>query len=389
MQSQNLILAQDPLLSDLPGNANGKRTYVMQGNAQEKALDIYHLILAPSYACNLRCKHCYLPQHDEDLLPKAVALRLIDEWQEIVLRERGRYGGIFHVKGGEPFLVPYLWDIVDRLCELQSLRLMLTTNGTIYDDQTLAKLRDCHEALEGHVTIIVSLDGATNETNKILRGDGHYSRALQFLKGLSGHGINFHLNCVVHAKNLHELSPYLDLAKEYGTSQVNFLSFTPRGFGSQLRHLQIDDSIINENLEAIYHDSDNSTQEMLTGSLPYIKHNENLGYCKTSNECVATYRGLLYIIPNGYVFACPNVVFPEYHFGNIKNDKLNKIMINQYNIHKDLKDYENKYECAGNKVFFKTDLLQFNNNSHIIKATYGIYKHITNIGFSYCYSRNY
>ena len=32
------------------------KTYVMKGQYSEKSLETYHLILAPSFACNLRCK---------------------------------------------------------------------------------------------------------------------------------------------------------------------------------------------------------------------------------------------------------------------------------------------------------------------------------------------
>ena len=36
----------------------------------------------------------------------------------MVMDERGQYKGIFHIKGGEPFVVPYLWDVIDRsLCK--------------------------------------------------------------------------------------------------------------------------------------------------------------------------------------------------------------------------------------------------------------------------------
>src|SRR5215510_12407647 len=110
-----------PLVSD--GN------YVMQGLATERRLDTYHLILAPTHACNLRCKHCYLPDHGGRLLNEDIAMRLVDEWSDITLEERGAFQGIFHVKGGEPFVVPYLGKIMARLVALQSLRLMLTTNG--------------------------------------------------------------------------------------------------------------------------------------------------------------------------------------------------------------------------------------------------------------------
>jgi MoaA/NifB/PqqE/SkfB family radical SAM enzyme len=163
--------------------------YVMEGSASEKRLKTYHLILAGTHACNLRCKHCYLPDHNAELLPKAVALRLVDEWSRIVLEEKGQYGGIFHVKGGEPFLIPYLCDIMDRLVQLQSLRLMLTTNGTFLSKKVIDALRRCNEGLTGHVNMIVSLDGASAATHDELRGPGKFGITTQFIRALSDHSI--------------------------------------------------------------------------------------------------------------------------------------------------------------------------------------------------------
>ena len=50
-------------------------SYVMRGFKARRELDIYHLILAPTHACNLRCKHCYLPNHATQMLSKDVVFR--------------------------------------------------------------------------------------------------------------------------------------------------------------------------------------------------------------------------------------------------------------------------------------------------------------------------
>jgi MoaA/NifB/PqqE/SkfB family radical SAM enzyme len=140
----NLIRVQDislPVERSVPLECHDSkdRTYVMRGDADDKALDIYHLIFAPTHACNLRCRHCYLPDHDTLMFPKAEALRLLNEWSKLVSEERGPYGGIFHVKGGEPLIVPYLWELVDRLASLCSLRFMITTNATLFDPEALER----------------------------------------------------------------------------------------------------------------------------------------------------------------------------------------------------------------------------------------------------------
>ena len=368
-------------------------TYIMQGRADKKALDIYHLILAPTYGCNLRCKHCYLSEHTPNTLPRDIVLRLVEEWNEIVLEERGEYGGIFHIKGGEPFVVPYLWDILDRVAEIRTLRLMLTTNGTFVDEKIFKKLSGYKDALDGHLTVIVSLDGATGETDAKIRGDGHYAKALRFLQGLRKCDINFYLNCVLHKGNIDELSAYIRLAKEYGASQVNFLNFIPRGNGSNLRDWQLPHLDLYETLEELYKSGDGQTKIMLAGSLPEIKYQETCKSCPTSGECVAAYRGLLYITPDGYVFTCPNTTYPDTCLGNILNQSLREIMENVKELYGRLKAKSGAYICTGEKMLYERE-----EDIPCLKSLHGLQDSPDKIGLtyktnplsmSYCFNRNW
>ena len=353
MSLQNTIcIPKEDLLTTYQED-NVQATYVMQGKASEKVLDIYHLILAPTNACNLHCRHCYLPNHNLDILSKDTVLRLVDEWNEIVKEERGQYGGIFHIKGGEPFMVPYLFDVIDRLSEIKSLRLMLTTNGTFVDEQVFRKLKNCNESLDGHVTVIVSLDGATEETNTKIRGKGHFDKVLKFLKGLRNHGINFYLNCVLHKDNIEELSAYIDLANKYGATQANFLNFIPKGRGSDLQNWQVPHLKLYEKLEEVYKSGNEQIKSKLAGCLPDIKYREAYEGCHPSQECVAGYRGLLYITPDGSVFSCPNTVYHDVCIGNILNHNLKEILNNVEDVYNKLKIYSGQYICTGEKMFYK------------------------------------
>jgi MoaA/NifB/PqqE/SkfB family radical SAM enzyme len=56
----------------------------MRGPTSEKALDTYHRILAPTRACDLRCTHCYLPDHSPEMIFAEVALSLVNQWSDIV-----------------------------------------------------------------------------------------------------------------------------------------------------------------------------------------------------------------------------------------------------------------------------------------------------------------
>ena len=145
-------------------------TYVMKGDYSKKELDTYHLILAPSFECDLRCKHCYLPGHAAGGLTENDVLRLVDEWSDIVVKERDPMGGIFHLKGGEPLILPYLDRVLTRLEKLKTLRFMMTTNGVSGDWDVVERLDRLNAALDANVQIIVSIDGSNDAVNPNFSG---------------------------------------------------------------------------------------------------------------------------------------------------------------------------------------------------------------------------
>lgn len=390
MLKQNTFATCTPLPRDKSQLVAIKPTYVMQGEASKKGLDIYHLILAPTYACNMQCKHCYLSDQAEQLLPKEEALRLVDEFSQMVLNERGQYGGIFHVKGGEPFVVPYLWDIADKLAELKTLRFMITTNGTFAEDEVFQRLSKYNEALDGNLTVIVSLEGPTKETDAILRGTEHFEKVLSFLKGLQNNKINFHLNCVLHKQNIDYISEYIDLAKKYGATQVNFLNFVPRGRGSALYELQLPHIELYKKLQQLYENGDERTKELLSGSLPHIIHNASCGSCNLSNECVAAYQGLFYIKPDGSVFTCPNIISSEFAIGNILEQSLSVVSDNLPSLYKQIRSHSDPCICTGEKILYeKTEdiinIQSLNKLMSILKNPDSANSPMT----SYCFNRNW
>jgi MoaA/NifB/PqqE/SkfB family radical SAM enzyme len=331
--------------------------YIMRGSAATRALDVYHLILAPTHACNLRCKHCYLPDHDADLLSKEIALRLVDEWSDIVLEERGVFQGVFHVKGGEPFVVPYIADIMARLAELASLRLMLTTNGTLVKSRMMERLRMCNEHLSGHITVVVSLDGASASSHEALRGAGQFTVTMSFLEDLQRFGIQTFLNCVLHDGNLHEVDDYLLLAKRLGVSQINFLPLVPKGYGKAIRGHQVPHFRVHAALQRAFDDGDRETRELLAGSLPDIIDREKQQHFCCAKECVAAYRGLLYIKPDGSVFSCPNLEDQRYSVGNVHRDPLRGVLdkLNVLYGHLHATNMNDRYLCTGERKRYEAE----------------------------------
>lgn len=294
----------------------------MRGFKARRELDVYHLILAPTHACNLRCRHCYLPDHKTELLSKDVVFRVVDEWSDIVLRERGRFRGIFHVKGGEPLVVPYFSELLQHVVEKQTLWFMITTNGTLGDEQLYDQLARANQALAGHVTVVVSVDGATASTHELLRGSGQFAPTIEFIRELRSRDVQVYMNSVIHRDNLHEIPKFIAMAKALDIAQVNFLPLVPKGYGGALRSTQADHFDIHRALEIEYQKGDAETRRLMAGGLPDIHAQEKTGMLQTCSECVAAYRGLFYIKPDGTAYTCPNLEEPKFAVSNVYRESL-------------------------------------------------------------------
>jgi MoaA/NifB/PqqE/SkfB family radical SAM enzyme len=150
-----------------------------------------------------------------------------------------------------------------------------------------------------------------------------------------------------------ELAQYIDIAKANGAAQVNFLSFVPRGMGADMRQLQIPHLDVYQQLSSIYEHDDDATRKLLAGSLPDIKRREARGQCKTSNECVAAYRGLLYVTPSGSTYSCPNLACSEFSIGNVCQDSLRTISDNLSALHNKVNILAGACQCVGEKILYE------------------------------------
>lgn len=299
--------------------------YALYGKNADRTLEVYHLVVAPSYACNLHCSHCYLPHHSSDQLPLSRVSHLVEEWAEVVARERnGR--GIFHLKGGEPLVLPYFSDVVTAVQATGVLSLMVTTNGTVHGRTALNALSQFNKESGGQLLVQVSVDGATSATNAVTRGRDSFDRSLRFVRAVRAAGINTHLNFVVHADNVHEIESCMRLAIDEGVAQTNFLTYVPSGFGASMIDRTPDLAEVYNRLTKLFDESDEDVKGVMFGSYPHMVTQHNRDERWMSGGCIAGFRGMAYIVPNGNVYACPNLAHKSLVFGNILEQSLERIL---------------------------------------------------------------
>ena len=132
--------------------------------------------------CNLTCHHCFIscsPHNDTfRFLDLATVHRLLDESVQLGVKE-------YYFTGGEPFLNHDTTAILELTLRYGPATVL--TNGTVFKDEWLQRLRRAEEASLYSLEFRVSIDGFTAETNDPVRGSGTFDRALLGVRQLLAH----------------------------------------------------------------------------------------------------------------------------------------------------------------------------------------------------------
>ncbi|MEW6033990.1 MAG: radical SAM protein [Chloroflexota bacterium] len=270
-------------------------------------------------ACNLRCKHCFLPDASAPLtdeLSTEEGYALIDN-----LVEAGVRSLLF--SGGEPLLRSDL----EQLARYASKRLTiwLQTNGWFLEEKA--------EALKGlgFEQIQVSLDGATAETHDYFRGKGSFERALRGVRKCVELGFpSVGIGCVVSQKNLAEVPRMVEMALELRVNAFETLTFMPSGRGERLSRLALTAEQRMNLYRYLAETQQRLRQRMVVGSeepYMYVENRALLEACAHPHSravgigCGAGLVGCA-VKPNGKVFPCVGVTV---EIGDLRRERLKDV----------------------------------------------------------------
>ncbi|MFC9596032.1 radical SAM protein [Streptomyces sp. NPDC056944] len=182
-----------------------------------------------TYACPLRCSHCYSESgrrparrlSGDDMLRAADAI--------LALGTEG-----VCLAGGEPLLVPELFAVAERFTAA-GVPVSLFTSGWTLDRASAGAVLDAFSAVS------VSLDGATAAVHDRIRGRrGSFDRAVAALGLLTGDGrgtgrATVGVDYVVMRSNAHQVEEFLTaVAPRFpGLGQVSFGAVVPEGLASR------------------------------------------------------------------------------------------------------------------------------------------------------------
>ena len=179
--------------------------------------------------CNLRCAYCFYA--DEMVgrrdLPAARWLAFFRELDGLAVRG-------LTLSGGEIFLRPDLWDLLDGIVAAR-MRFSILTNGTLLTEPTLAELgrADRRRRLD---VVQVSIDGSRAEIHDASRGQGSFEKAIRGLRLLREAGLPATARVTVNRHNVGDLErTFRLLLDEIGLARVGTNDAMPMGTGCARR----------------------------------------------------------------------------------------------------------------------------------------------------------
>ena len=146
-----------------------------------------------NYHCNLSCTYCFTesnPETPKMAMPPEQILDLARQARDLGYRE-------FGVTGGEPFLLPYLVDLLKELAAIGPT--IVISNGTVFGPRRFSKATE----LAGHdVAVQISLDAPEPDLNDEMRGANGFAKVTEVVPRLVDAGVKVRIATTVESDRL-------------------------------------------------------------------------------------------------------------------------------------------------------------------------------------------
>jgi radical SAM protein with 4Fe4S-binding SPASM domain len=182
--------------------------------------------------CNLKCLHCGVSEisYSEPELN-------FDGWLKVIRKLAEAKVFFVHLNGGEIFILPYIFELMEVI-QGQKLKIkQLNTNATLLTENKVKRLA---AILKSPFSVLVSLDGYNPRTHDVLRGKGVFDKTIRGIKLLQENGIIPKLVCVVNKFNYNVLPKIIDKALDLGAKSISIKELNLVGRACEHRDLKPD-----------------------------------------------------------------------------------------------------------------------------------------------------
>lgn len=214
--------------------------------------------LSITEACNLRCVYCYAEATPlkVEYIERSQLLKLFQKFSDL---------GVHFVRlaGGEPLLHPEISGILEDISKFP-FQYSISTNGLLLTKEKIEILQKTE-----FPWIVISLDGSSEETHSLTRGEGHWNKVITSIRNLKEAGLRVTTASVLTSKNAHDVQNLLDTIESLGLDRAAFLMFCPVGRGSNcLNNLTLNKSQLSEIIHTLtkWKDSKNQLEAVFVPS---------------------------------------------------------------------------------------------------------------------------
>jgi radical SAM protein with 4Fe4S-binding SPASM domain len=174
--------------------------------------------------CNLRCLHCYSASDSvrrDTELTSAQAKKLLADLVEVNCP-------VVLFSGGEPLLREDLFELLAEAKQL-GLRTVLSTNGTLIDEQAATKLKSTGVSYVG-----ISIDGTEPFHDRFRQNTGAFQATLKGIRNCQKTGIRTGLRFTITKSNASQIPAVFDLAAEHGIRRLCFYHIIRSGRATKI-----------------------------------------------------------------------------------------------------------------------------------------------------------
>lgn len=170
--------------------------------------------LFTGYGCNIKCKFCFYRNSKHiDIKDKI--------YQQ--LREGKRFGiKDWDISGGEPSILPYWFEILDKIKDMEFRNVACITNGYKFADIDFLK----ESKQKGLNELLFSLHGSSEEMHDSMTGvKDSFNNVTTAISNAKSYGVKIRINVVVTKDNYKDLPSIADYANKIQPIAFNFLPF--------------------------------------------------------------------------------------------------------------------------------------------------------------------
>ena len=155
-------------------------------------------------ACNLRCEHCYLPEHINSGLTTEQVKYIIDDMKKV---------GVFTVTltGGEIFTRKDIFEII-KYIRNKNMRVVLLTNATLLNEIKILQLKELNIAQLS--TTVFSMNPQIHDSITGIKGS--WKMVMKNLELLKKHEINVQVKTPLMKKNKYDYREIGEYCNEKG-----------------------------------------------------------------------------------------------------------------------------------------------------------------------------